>query len=116
MEHGGFEIALDALWFPAVLGLLVVLFGVGLRLPRGRDGATRWIARLGAVAATGAAVVLAGMALHRHDAHLDLTAEKAFTPSPETVAALRGLDREVDLVYFYQKQSPGGRAAKTMVE
>src|SRR6266513_1767460 len=56
------------------------------------------------------------MALYRHDAQLDVTREQAFTPSPEAREIVRGLQEPVDLVYFYQKQDPAARGAKTMLE
>lgn len=108
--------ALGPLWFIAVMAALVVLFAAGLRLPVPPAGPRRWLARLGLVAGTAGLVALANMALYRHDAHLDATREKAFTPSPEAQRVVRSLGQDVELVYFYQKQSPAGRLAKTMVE
>jgi hypothetical protein len=107
---------LDLLWFLGVVAALLILFAVGLRFRLPLAGAPRWLYRSVIVGLAVVAVLFANMALFRHDAHLDLTREKAFTPSTESLSMIRGLTQDVELVYFYQKQSPGGRAAKTMVE
>ena len=60
-------------------------------------------------------VILANVALFRHDAHLDLTREKAFTPSAEAGEVVRGLSEPVDIAYFFQKQKPGARALGAML-
>jgi hypothetical protein len=112
-SFGGFP---AALWFVGMLTALLVLFAAGLRLPIPPNGLTRVLAR---VAVTGAAIgltILANMALYRHDAQLDVTREQAFTPSPEAREIVRGLKQSVDLTYFYQKQDPGARGTKTMLE
>ena len=56
------------------------------------------------------------MALYRHDAHLDLTREQAFTPSREARDVVLSLTEEVHLVYFYQKDDAAGRGTVTMLE
>jgi hypothetical protein len=97
------------------LGLLALLFAAGLKLPlwQGRWRiAMRALGVLGALAAAG----LVNLVVYRNDQHFDLTHEQAFTPAPETQAVLRGLQQDVELVYFYQSQNPAGRAAKDMVE
>ena len=62
-----------------------------------------------------AMTILANMALFRHDAHLDLTREQAFTPSAEAQQIVRRLSEPVDLTYFYQKQDPAARALGAML-
>jgi ABC-type uncharacterized transport system involved in gliding motility auxiliary subunit len=59
--------------------------------------------------------ILSNVALFRHDAYLDLTREKAFTPSAEARDLVRALKEPVDVAYFYQKQNPGARALTTML-
>ncbi|HET7876033.1 MAG TPA: GldG family protein [Methylomirabilota bacterium] len=107
---------LAVLWFLGVMAALGVLFVAGLKLPVPPGGRRRWLARAAIVLGAAALTVLANIALFRHDAHLDLTREKAFSPSPEAQKVVKGLAHDVELVYFYQKQNPAGRAAKTMVE
>ena len=67
---------------------------------------------LGALAAT----LAANVAIYRHDAHVDVTRERAFTPSREAADVVRSLREPVEVVYFYQKDNAGGRAAVTMLE
>jgi hypothetical protein len=107
---------LEALWFVGVVAALTLLFAVGLRFRLPLAGPPRWLMRGGIAGLAVVAVLFANMALFRHDAHLDLTREQVFTPSPDTLNVIRGLEQDVELVYFFQKQSPGGQAAKTMVE
>ena len=100
----------------AVLVALLCLLVAGLRLPVARAGWRRWgsqgLVILGAVALT----LLANVALYRHDVHVDVTHERAFTPSPEAQRVVQGLTTDVDLLYFYQKQHPAGRLAKRLVD
>src|SRR5690606_24342588 len=107
---------IDLLWFLGVVSALLILFAGGLRVRLPLAGAPRWLYRTVIVGLDVVTVLFVNVALVRHDAHLDLTREKAFTPSTESLSMIRGLTQDVELVYFYQKQSPGGRAAKTMVE
>ncbi|MBI5261795.1 MAG: Gldg family protein [Bradyrhizobium sp.] len=55
------------------------------------------------------------MALFRHDAHLDLTHEKAFTPSAEARGIVRTLSEPIEVAYFYQKQNQAARALGAML-
>ncbi|MBI4638008.1 MAG: GldG family protein [Candidatus Rokubacteria bacterium] len=103
-------------WFGVVLGALVVLFAAGVRLPAGRAGWRRWLARVLVVTGAATVALLANIAIFRHDVHVDVTRERAYTPSPEARRVVESLTTDVDLTYFYQKQNPAGNAAKTMVE
>lgn len=107
---------LGALAFLAVLAALTALFAAGLRPRLPAAGPRRWAARGAVTVSACLAALLANVALFRNDAHLDLTRERAFTPSAEAAQVIGALQQDVELVYFYQKQSPAGRAAKTMVE
>ncbi len=87
-----------------------MLFAAGLKVPARLAFASRIAsATLVAVAAV-AVTILANVALFRHDAHLDLTREKAFTPSAEARDVVRRLSERVEVVYFYQKQNQAARA------
>lgn len=101
--------------FAVALLALVTLFAAALRIPV-LVGARRIAVRWAVIAAALAATLAANVALYKHDTHYDLTREQAFTPAPETLSFLRALDRDVEIIYFYQQQNPAGVAAKTMVE
>jgi hypothetical protein len=107
---------LNTLLFVVVLGALIVLLAAALRLPAGPSGWRGWVAAGTLVTAAAALTVLANIALYRHDRHFDVTYSHAFTPSEEARRVVEGLTADVDLIYFYQKQNPAGRLAKTMVE
>jgi len=108
----------DLLWFGGWLAALVVLMAVGLRLPlqtrlsRFKALAYNW----GIVLVTLAVAVLANIALALHDAHLDLTRERTFTPSPQAEAVVRSLTQDIQLTYFYHAADQNGRRAKALVE
>jgi ABC-type uncharacterized transport system involved in gliding motility auxiliary subunit len=106
----------SALWFGVVMLALGLLFAAGVRLAVARAGWPRRLSRGALVVGASALVLLANLALYRHDAHFDVTRSHAFTPSPDTERVLASLATDVDLTYFYQKQNPAGRAAKRMVE
>ncbi len=114
--HGEESDWLGALWFVACLGALAVLFVAALRIRVYGAGWRRWALRLSIIGAGTAATLAANVAVYRHDAHLDLTREGAFTPSHEAADIVRSLSEPVELVYFYQKQDPAGRAAVTMLQ
>jgi len=107
----------ELLWFVGWVAALVVLLLVGLRLPL----QTRF-RRFGALVYNGAIVLgalavaaLANIALARHEAHLDLTRERTFTPSLEADAVAGSLTRDVQLTYFYHAADQNGRRAKSLV-
>lgn len=102
-------------WFAGVIAALALLFAAGLRLPVQIGSASRAFTATSVIAAALAVAVLANVALFRHDAYLDLTREKAFTPSAEARDMVTALKEPVDVAYFYQKQNPGARALTTML-
>jgi hypothetical protein len=107
---------LGALWFAGCVAALVVLFAAALRVRVYGAGWRRWGLRLGLVGAALLATLAANVAVYRHDAHLDVTREQAFTPSREAQDVVRALQEPVELVYLYQKDDPAGRLAITMLE
>ena len=108
----------NLIWFLGWLIAVGALFVLALRLPLQT--------RLGAVASriyAGAVVVLifvvaalANVALSLHDAQIDLTRAKVFTPSQQALAVVDRLNQPVRLTYFFQGQDPNGQRAKDIVE
>ncbi|HKV16771.1 MAG TPA: hypothetical protein VJQ81_17120, partial [Reyranella sp.] len=107
---------LEALWFVGCIVALAVMFAGALRLRAYGAGWRRWALRVGVIAVALGATLAANVAVYRHDAHLDFTREKAFTPSREAADIVRSLREPVQIVYFYQKENGAGRAAVTMLE
>jgi len=105
-------------WFAGWLGALLVLLVLGLRLPlqtrlsRGGSLAYNWGIALATLGLAG----LANVALALHDAHLDLTRERTFTPSAQAEAVVRSLTQDIQLTYFYHAADQNGRRAKALVE
>jgi hypothetical protein len=102
-------------WFAGVVLALVLLFAAGLKVPVRLAFASRIASATLVVAAAVMVTILANVALFRHDAHLDLTHEKAFTPSAEAGEVVRRLSEPVEVVYFYQKQNQVARALGAML-
>jgi hypothetical protein len=102
-------------WFAGVVLALMVLFAAGLKVPVRLAFASRLASAALVTAAALAVTILANLALFRHDAHLDLTHEKAFTPTAEAREVVRGLGEPVDIAYFYQKQNLAARALGAML-
>jgi ABC-type uncharacterized transport system len=107
--------AINIGWFFGVVAALGVLFAAGLRLPVRLGFVSRAVSGALVIASAVTVVILANVALFRHDAHLDFTREKAFTPSAEAGEVVRGLAEPIDVAYFYQKQNPGAVALVTML-
>jgi hypothetical protein len=110
--------AINALWFVGWLCALLVLFRLALRLPlqtrRPRIPALAY-ATLVVTAAVGTAA-LANVALTLHDVHVDLTRDRAFTPSRQAEDVVRSLTQDVHLTYFYHAADQNGRRAKALLE
>ncbi|MDO9707116.1 GldG family protein [Paracraurococcus lichenis] len=117
MEHGDLDwgaMLRVAGWLLAIL----LLFAAGLRLPL-QTGLGPWRGRLysAAVILAGIAVaVLANVALTLNDVHIDLTREKAYTPSSAALRAIEELRTEVSLTYFYRTQDAEGRRARDLLQ
>jgi hypothetical protein len=107
---------LDALWFVGCMAALVVLFAAALRVRVYGAGWRRWALRISLVAGAMLVTLLANVSVYRHDAHLDFTRERAFTPSQDAQEVVRSLQEPVEIVYFYQKDNPAGRSAVTLLE
>ena len=118
--HGG-ELPLpwrELVWFAGWLAALLALMVLGIRLPLqtrlGRLGTLGYNA--GVVLAALLVAGLANAALSRHDAQVDLTRERVFTPSAQAEAVAASLGQDVSLTYFYHAADQNGRRAKALVE
>lgn len=100
-------------WFAAVTCALIVLFVFGIRLRLPLSGWRRWLARITITGGACLAVLFANMALYRHDTHLDLTREEAFTPSRDAQQVVRDLREPLVLTYFYKKNDQAAIATIT---
>jgi ABC-type uncharacterized transport system involved in gliding motility auxiliary subunit len=98
------------------LGLLV-LFALALRLPT-RIRGPRWRGALwnALVAAAAIAVVLvANVAVLRHDLHLDLTPDEANTPPEQLQSVVAGLGRDIAVTYFFNSADPNALKARDLL-
>ena len=104
----------DTIRFGAWCAALALLFLLGLRLPlRLRGAAYRSI--LANAAITGAAiaiVIVANIALYRHDVHFDLTRVGRYTAPPELETIAASLAQDVGLVYFYNAADDNALTAR----
>jgi len=110
----------DYFWFAGWLIAIAILFAFGLRAPalclRLRSPLTRTLAAMSVGAGVVAVIILANVALTRHDAHFDLTRERVFTPDPDALEVVARLNRPVRLTYFYREDDPEGNRARHIVE
>ena len=116
MEHGETDLTAIA-WFLGWAVAIATVFFAGLRLPL-QTRLTRARSLLYNAAVVAAAVliaILANAALVLHDAHIDLTREKIYTPSKQAMAVADQLQRPVRLTYFYSGQDPNGRRLKEVL-
>ena len=116
MEHAVDFHALG--WAAGWLVAVVLLFRGGLRV-RLTTGGGAWRRRVHALlmlVAGVAAAVLAVTALTLHDTHIDLTRERAYTPSAQALAVASALSRPVKVTYYYQGTDPNARRALDMLE
>jgi ABC-2 type transport system permease protein len=88
--------AADTAFFVARCAGLALLLSLGLRL-RPRNA----IASAAAVVAACVIVLVANIALYRHDRHFDLTRTARFTAPQELRDVVAALPRDVTITYFY---------------
>ena len=105
------------LWFVGWCVAMLVLFGLGIRLPLQRR-LSHWMGvayTAGSVVAAIVVTVLANVALAGHDVHFDLTRERVFTPSRQALEVVDRLSQDVALTYFYHAQDPNGKRLKELM-
>ena len=107
------EPAADTIRFGAWCAALALLFLLSLRLPLRLRGAYRSIfANATIIGAAIAIVIVANIALYRHDVHFDLTRVGRYTAPPELETIAASLGQDVQLVYFYNAGDENALAAK----
>ena len=105
-------------WGAGWLAAVLILFVAGARLPLA-TGLGRIASRLYAVGCVAAGLgvwVLANVALHLNDTHIDLTREKVYTPSATAMAVVDELRTPVQITYFYRSEDPIGQRARNILE
>ena len=93
------------LWFVGWCVAMLVLFGLGIRLPLQRR-LSHWMGvtyTAGTIAVAMGVTVLANVALVGHDVHFDLTRERAFTPSRQALEVVDRLNQDVALTAVSRK-------------
>jgi hypothetical protein len=117
MAHQESSELVHLLWFAGWCVALLVLFGLGIRLPLQRR-LSRWMGvayTAGSVVTAVVVAVLANVALVGHDVYFDLTRERVFTPSRQALEVVDRLSQDVDLTYFYHGQDPNGKRLKDLM-
>ncbi len=105
-------------WGTGWLAAVLILFVAGARLPLAM-GLGAIASRLYAVACVAAGLgvwLLANVALHLNDTHIDLTREKVYTPSATAMAVVDELRTPVHITYFYRSEDPIGQRARNIME
>jgi hypothetical protein len=112
---GGDETVADVLYFAAWCAAMLLLFSLGLRLPLHVRGRLAGAANAAIVIAAVALTFIGSIALYRHDAHFDVTAEARYTAPPELETIAGSLRHDVLLTYFYNSRDEYADAAKAVL-
>jgi ABC-type uncharacterized transport system involved in gliding motility auxiliary subunit len=105
----------NTLYFVAWTAALLLLFSLALRLPLHPRGRYRGPALAGILVLACGIVLVGNIAMYRHDAHFDVTAEGRYTAPPQLVSVARSLDRDVAITYFYNGQDDDALRAKDVL-
>jgi ABC-2 type transport system permease protein len=108
----------NGLLFGAWLAALLLLFGLGLRLPS-QTRRSIWPAPVRSSAIVLAAIaiaVIANVGIYLHDVHFDLTAERRYTPPPQAKAVVAALARPMTITYFYNPADGEALEARRLLE
>src|SRR5437867_559768 len=108
-------------WALVAAGVLLVLASLVARIDDFRGLVGRRTVRYGVNSAVAVALVLGATVVVQalsfpHSARLDLTENKRFSLSPQTVQLLGGLKTEVNAVAFYRSDQPGKRVAEDLLK
>jgi ABC-type uncharacterized transport system len=113
----GEEIA-NSLVFASWSMALLALFMLAVRLPlRGRGSRlSAWISTALVAGGAVAVVILANVALYRHDVHFDVSREGRNTPPAQFTAVVAHLRSPLSLTYFYNSGDENALIAKELIE
>jgi ABC-type uncharacterized transport system involved in gliding motility auxiliary subunit len=117
--HEGHAVDLHALiWAAGWLVAVALLFAAGVRLPlaTGLGSIGSRLFAMSCILAGLGVWVLANVALHLNDTHIDVTREKVYTPSATAMAVVDELKTPVSITYFYRSDDPVGRRARDILE
>jgi ABC-type uncharacterized transport system involved in gliding motility auxiliary subunit len=117
--HHGHDVELHALlWAAGWVVAVAVLFAAAARLPlaTGLGAIGSRLYALGCILAGIGVWVLANVALHLNDTHIDVTREKVYTPSATAMAVVDELRTPVSITYFYRSDDPVGQRARGILE
>jgi gliding motility-associatede transport system auxiliary component len=108
----------NSLLFAAWSLALLALFALALRLPL-RGSGSRLSAWISTALITGAAIVIvvvANVALFRHDVHFDVSREGRNTPPSQLTTVIDNLHTPLALTYFYNAGDVNALNAKELIE
>jgi hypothetical protein len=115
LRFSGDQLVAALLNFGAWCAALGLIFSLGLRLPLHVRGHLARPAAAAIVSAALGLVLIANIALYRHDAHFDLTVSGRFTAPPEFMTVAQSLRRDVRLTYFYNSSDEYAAAAREVL-
>jgi hypothetical protein len=117
--HEGHAVDLHALiWAAGWLVAVALLFAAGVRLPlaTGLGSIGSRLFAMSCILAGLGVWVLANVALHLNDTHIDVTREKVYTPSAAAKAVVDEVRTPVHITYFYRSEDPIGQRARNILE
>jgi ABC-type uncharacterized transport system involved in gliding motility auxiliary subunit len=108
-------------WIFLAVGILLVLLSLLARVEDYRSLLGRRSMKYGANTAVAVALILGATVVvqalsYRHNARWDLTENKRFSLSPQTIQLLGGLKTDVNAVAFFRSDQPGKRAAEDLLK
>jgi ABC-2 type transport system permease protein len=111
------EDASQILFFAAWCAAILLIFTLALRLPTRLGGGRIRAVLLNAsvLVAAIAVALLANVAVHRHDVHLDLSREGINSPPEQIVALLKELHTDLSVTYFYNSGDGNALSAKSLL-
>jgi ABC-type uncharacterized transport system involved in gliding motility auxiliary subunit len=108
-------------WTIIAVGIVLVLASLLARVENYRSLFGRRSMRYGLNTAIAVALILGATVVvqalsFRHNARWDLTENKRFSLSPQTIKLLQGLQTEVNAVAFFRSDQPGKRVAEDLLK